>query len=203
MSEPFLGEIRMFGGNFAPRGWALCNGQLMSIAQNSALFSILGTTYGGDGQTTFGLPNLQGRVAIHQGQSPGTSQYMLGEAGGTENVTLTQAQMPMHTHGATFAPTGGTPLGATVTIPAANVIGTLPAPGGNVPAQAVDGRGAALNVYAPASAANASLTGTAALTGTGQVTVSPAGSSLPVAVVQPYQVVNYIIALEGIFPSRN
>src|SRR5215510_8922011 len=99
--DAFIGMIVMFGGNFAPRGWAFCNGQLLSIAQNTALFSILGTTYGGNGQTTFALPNLQGRVAIHPGQSPGTSNYVLGESAGTESVTLTTNQMPMHTHAAT------------------------------------------------------------------------------------------------------
>lgn len=203
MSEPYIGEIRMFGGNFAPRGWAFCNGQILPIATNTALFSILGTTYGGNGQTTFALPNLQGRVAIHQGQSPGTSVYTLGEVGGTENVTLTQLQLPMHTHAATYNPSGGTPLAASVTIPAANVSATLPAPGGNVPAQIVDSRGTSINGYAPAASANASLSGSASLSGTGQITVGVAGGSQPTPILQPYQVVNYIIALVGIFPSRN
>ena len=98
MSEPFLGEIRMFGFNFAPRGWAFCNGQILPIAQNTALFSLLGTTYGGNGQTTFALPNLQGRVAIHFGQGAGLSNYDLGEVAGTETVTLTQNQLPAHGH---------------------------------------------------------------------------------------------------------
>src|SRR5438132_384897 len=103
MSEPFLGEIRMFCGNFNPRGWALCNGQLLSIAQNTALFSILGTTYGGNGQTTFALPDLRGRVPVHPGQGPGLSMYNLGENGGAESVTLTAAQMPAHQHTVTPA----------------------------------------------------------------------------------------------------
>lgn len=98
MSEPFLGEIRMFGFNFAPRGWAFCNGQLLAIAQNTALFSLLGTTYGGNGQTTFALPNLQGRVPLHFGQGAGLSSYSLGQSAGTETVTLTQSQMPAHGH---------------------------------------------------------------------------------------------------------
>src|SRR3954468_23228168 len=98
MSEPFLGEIRMFGGNFAPRGWAFCNGQILSIAQNTALFSLLGTTYGGNGQTTFGLPDLRGRVAVSAGQGPGLSNYSLGELAGSESVTLTSANMPAHNH---------------------------------------------------------------------------------------------------------
>ena len=98
MSEPFLGQIVGFGGNFAPRGWAFCNGQIMSIAQSSALFAILGTTYGGNGQTTFGLPDLRGRVPVHWGDGPGLSSYVLGELTGTETVTLISTQMPAHNH---------------------------------------------------------------------------------------------------------
>lgn len=98
MTEPFIGEIRLFAGNFAPRGWAFCNGQLLPIAQNAALFSILGTTYGGDGRVNFALPNLQGRSPMHWGNGPGLSPRLLGETSGTENVTLNQNQMPTHTH---------------------------------------------------------------------------------------------------------
>jgi microcystin-dependent protein len=98
VSEPFVGEIRMFGFNFAPQGWALCDGQLLPISQNAALFDLLGTTYGGDGTTTFALPNLQSRVPIHQGQGAGLLSYVAGQAGGTETVTLAAAQMPEHTH---------------------------------------------------------------------------------------------------------
>ncbi|MFY1113097.1 MAG: tail fiber protein, partial [Methanosarcinaceae archaeon] len=97
-SEPFIGEIRMFAGNFAPRGWAFCDGQLLPISQNTALFSILGTTYGGDGRTTFGLPDLRGRVPVHAGSGPGLSTVRLGDTGGAETVTLSQAQMPSHNH---------------------------------------------------------------------------------------------------------
>src|SRR5262245_53022514 len=100
MSEPFLGEIRTFGFNFAPTGWAMCNGQLLAIAQNTALFSLLGTQFGGNGQTTFALPNLQGRVGIHEGQGAGLSQYTIGQVGGTETVTLTVNQIPAHNHSA-------------------------------------------------------------------------------------------------------
>jgi microcystin-dependent protein len=98
MSEPFVGEIRMFGFGFAPQGWALCNGQLLPIDQNQALFSLLGTTYGGDGRTTFALPDLQSRVPVGQGQSPGLSSYAEGQAGGAETVTLAATQLPGHTH---------------------------------------------------------------------------------------------------------
>ncbi len=105
--DPYIGQIMMFGGNFAPRGWALCNGQLLSIAQNTALFSILGTTYGGNGQTTFGLPDLRGRAPIHWGQGPGLTNRALGESGGEETVTLSAAQMPAHSHVAHAASGGG------------------------------------------------------------------------------------------------
>lgn len=98
MSEPFLGEIRMFAGNFPPRGWAKCDGQLMAISQNDALFALLGTTYGGDGTTTFALPDLRSRIPLHQGTGPGLSNYVLGQAAGTETVTLTSTQIPQHTH---------------------------------------------------------------------------------------------------------
>src|SRR5580765_2676031 len=100
MSQPFLGQIAIFGFNFPPRGWALCNGQTLAIAQNTALFSLLGTTYGGNGQTTFALPNLQSRVPIHQGQGSGLSPYTIGQEGGTESVTLTTGEMPAHVHNA-------------------------------------------------------------------------------------------------------
>ena len=98
MSDPFIAEIRIFAGNFAPRGWAFCDGQLLSIAQNTALFSLVGTTYGGDGRTTFGLPGLQGRAPMHSGNGPGLTQRRIGQNGGVPNVTLTSAQIPSHTH---------------------------------------------------------------------------------------------------------
>lgn len=100
MSEPFVGEIRMFAGNFAPRGWAFCDGQLLAVSQNDALFSLLGTIYGGDGRTTFGLPDLRGRIPIHAGHGPGLSERRLGSKGGAEKETLTVNQLPSHTHAA-------------------------------------------------------------------------------------------------------
>lgn len=113
MSEPFVGEIRMFAGNFAPRGWAFCDGQLLAVSQNDALFSLLGTIYGGDGRTTFGLPDLRGRIPIHAGHGPGLSERRLGAKGGAEKVTLTVNQMASHTHG----PLKGTSQTATEALP--------------------------------------------------------------------------------------
>src|SRR5579871_1319459 len=109
MSNPFVAEIRIFTGNFAPKGWALCNGQLMPISQNTALFSLLGTTYGGDGKSTFALPNLQGSAPMQQGQGPGLSLRVLGEIGGEQNVTLLQSEMPNHQHIASGAAGAGQP----------------------------------------------------------------------------------------------
>lgn len=108
MSDPFIGEIRMFGGNFAPVGWAFCNGQLLAISQNDALFALIGTTYGGDGVSTFGLPDLRGRGPIHQGQGLGLSPYVLGQLAGTESVTVLQSQLPAHTHPAALNNAAGT-----------------------------------------------------------------------------------------------
>lgn len=172
MSDPFLGEIRMFGGSFAPRGWALCNGQLMSIAQNTALFSILGTTYGGNGQTTFALPNLQSRVPIHQGQGQGLSPYTLGQQAGSETVTLSVLQMPAHNH---LVNASGDDTGA-ASKPAGKVLGPTSA-----------------NIYIPSP--DGTVLNANAITAT--------GGNQPHDNIQPYLVVTFIIALEGIFPSRN
>jgi microcystin-dependent protein len=117
MSEPFIAEVRIFAGNFAPRGWAFCNGQLLPISQNTALFSIIGTTYGGDGRTTTGLPNLQGRAPMHPGQGPGLTRRRLGETGGVSEVALIPAQMPSHNHviqGSNQAESTGDPSGASL-----------------------------------------------------------------------------------------
>jgi microcystin-dependent protein len=174
MSTPYIGEIRMFAGNFAPRGWMLCNGQTLPISQYTALFSILGTTYGGNGVSTFQLPNLQGRVPIHAGTSMLGSSYILGEASGAENVFLTQAQMPQHTH----------------VLNAVNGGGNQASPAGNFPA--IESTGTSLNFSS--GPANAPMAGTV---------LSVAGGSTPVNVVQPFLVVTFIIAIQGIFPSRN
>jgi microcystin-dependent protein len=174
MSTPFLGEIRVFAGNFAPRGYALCNGQIMSIAQNTALFSILGTTYGGNGTTTFALPDLRGRVALSSGEGPGLQNYDLGEPGGQEVHTLLSTEMPLHSHTLQGA------ASQTTAIPSPGVI--LGVPSNLVPAYA---GGAATTPLAPQSIGPA------------------AGSGQPHDNVQPYLGLNYIIALSGIFPARN
>jgi microcystin-dependent protein len=174
MSEPFLGEIRMVAFNFAPSGWALCNGQFLSISSNTALFALLGTFYGGNGTTTFALPNLQSRVAVHQGQGPGLSPYVIGQTGGVENVTLLASQMPVHSHSVNAVSTGGN---------AASPAGALPA---------VESTGTSLD-YSSA-AANTTMNTTM---------IGNAGSGTPFQNIQPYLCVNFVIALQGIFPSRN
>lgn len=164
-TEPFLGEVRAVSFNFAPKGWALCNGQLLAINQNQALFSILGTTYGGDGIQTFGLPNLQGRVPVHM-----ANNYLLGQVGGVAQVTLNVTQVG-HSH----------PVAANTTANAFTASGNFPAapPAGN-------------NIYGPT-------VDTAMNPGT----VLAGGGSQPHSNLQPYLVVTYVIALRGIFPSRN
>lgn len=201
-TEPFLGEIMIWAPNFAPRGWAFCQGQLLAISTNTALFSLLGTTYGGNGTTTFALPNLQGRTIMGQGQSPGGSNYTIGQTAGTENVTLTIAQMPMHTHAANFTPTPGS---ASVGVSANQAQTHTPSASNNILGAPYDPNNAAA-LYGFINQANAGTLvnlGGVSVTGGGTVTVGPAGSSLPVSVMQPYQVLNFAIALQGVFPSRD
>lgn len=174
MSSPFVAEIRIFPFNFAPKGWAMCAGQLLPISQNTALFSLLGTTYGGDGKSTFQLPNMQGNSPMQQGQGSGLSQRFLGEQGGVPNVTLLTTEIPVHTH----------------TAQATTNNGGLPNPGGNTWSNALKGHG---NLYAPATP-NPTTMGTPAL--------ALAGSSLPHNNMMPYLTLNFCIALQGIFPPR-
>lgn len=195
MSEPFIGQIMQVGFSFAPRGWSTCAGQQMSIAQNSAVFALLGTTFGGNGQTTFALPNLQGQMMIGAGTSPSGNNYVAGETGGTTSVTLTQAQMPQHTHMATFASTSSlnasTANGGNRTPAPNNYLGTvveLTAPANNPV------------IYTPTGTTTVPLSG---LNVAGTVTNSIAGGSLPVAIQNPFVAVTTIMALQGIFPSRN
>jgi microcystin-dependent protein len=172
--DPFVGEIRIFAGNFAPTGWAQCNGQLLPLSQNTALFSLLGTFYGGDGKTNFALPNLQGSVPVHQGQGAGLSERFIGEVGGEETVTLLQSEMPLHTHGMSASPD-----------PADHV-----APG-NTFSFAGSNPG---TIYQDNTTQN--------LTNLASQTLSPAGGDLPHTNDQPYLVLNFIIALQGIYPQR-
>lgn len=211
MSDPFIGEIRMFAGTFAPRGWAFCNGQLLAISTNSALFSILGTTYGGNGTTTFGLPNLQSRTPVGTGTGAGLSNVVLGQAAGVENVNLTTNQLPIHAPTATF--TGNaTSVAATVDVATTTAAAMVPpATGATTYLSATTAKAGVANVTfnglftgtAPDST-KASLGGVQAIvTPTGTVTVSPVGGGQPVGIRNPYLGMNFIIALEGIYPSRN
>jgi microcystin-dependent protein len=194
--EPFLATIMGWAPNFAPRGWAFCGGQIMAIAQNTALFSLLGTTYGGNGQTTFALPNLFSRFPIGAGQGPGLSSYDLGQVGGTENTTLTINNLPAHTH--TAALTGqqkvATSSGST-TLTAAAADSILGAP------NFLDsGSGSTIDVNTfAAGGASPSVNLSIPVTGT----IGPTGGNQPVSIMPPYLAINWIIALEGIYPSRN
>ena len=182
MSEPFLGEIRMVGFNFAPMGWAFCQGQLMALAQNQALFALLDTTYGGNGQTNFGLPDLRGRSPVGFGQGAGLSTPITqGELAGNESVTLSSLQMPMHTHVLQAAGAATSPV-------------TTPTATNNV-----------LGASAPAGPPSAGIWSTALTTpvALNAQQCGTAGSSQPVNLRNPYLGVNFVIALEGIFPSRS
>jgi microcystin-dependent protein len=175
MSDQFLGEIRVFGFNFPPTGWAQCNGQLLLIGQNSALFALLGTTYGGNGSTTFALPDLSGSVAVNHGQAPGLSLYDLGEAGGADTVTLLSGEIPLHTH----AVRGQTNLG-NLQEPA--ITRSLARSGG-------------ATIYQSNTSQNLAPMAFQSLT--------PSGSSLPHDNISPVLVMNVCIALQGIFPPRS
>ncbi|HLD68800.1 MAG TPA: tail fiber protein [Pseudomonas sp.] len=182
MSEPFIGEIRMVGFNFAPRGWAFCRGQIMPIAQNTALFSLLGTTYGGDGQNTFALPDLRGRSPVGMGQGPGLSDIVQGERAGIENTTLLATNMPSHNHATSVEVAGVAATPSTVPSATNNVLG---ASGG--------GQG-------QASIWSTTLTTPVPIAG---VVSGMAGGNQPFAIRNPYLGINFVIALQGIFPSRN
>lgn len=176
MADQFLSEIRIFAGNFAPTGWALCNGQLMPISQNTALFSIIGTLYGGDGQTTFGLPNLQGSTPLGAGQGPSLSQRVVGQSGGEQTVTLSNSQIPSHSHTAQASTSGGadSPVGAAW---GESKLGKTP-----------------MNVYAASGANNVTMSAQA---------LTLAGGGLAHNNMPPYLCLTFIIALTGIFPSRS
>jgi microcystin-dependent protein len=185
MAQFYLGQIIQGGWNFAPLGTALCNGQLLAISQNQALFSLLGTTFGGNGVQTFGLPNLQGRVPIHWGQGQGLSPYVIGQSAGSENQTLTVQNLPAHTHPAALNASGGTK--ATLQIPAAG--STL----GHSDDRA--GTGSLPAIYCPAN--------TATNTALGGLTIGLSGNNTPFSNLQPYLAITFAILLVGIFPSRS
>ena len=174
MSIPFIGEIKMVASNFAPRGWAFCDGQLLNVSEHQALFALLGTTYGGDGRTTFALPDLRGRLVMHEGTGPGLTSRRLGAKGGAEIVTLTTNEMPAHNH----------------TVACVSSNGNQGSPVGNLPGAEPIPRA---DVWS-----NAAADGTMRATMIGNT-----GGTRPHTNIQPYQVVHYIIAIEGIFPSRN
>jgi microcystin-dependent protein len=174
MSDQFVAEIRIFGFNFAPKGWAFCNGQLLPISQNTALFSLLGTTYGGDGKSTFALPNLQGATPMSSGQGPGLSDRSLGEQSGSQNVTLLQSEIPLHTH-------------------------ALQAYTGDAADSRTPGPAAVLGIPSPGLAYSPTNTG---LQQMNAQAVGVAGGSLPHNNLQPYLTLNFCIAMQGIFPPR-
>lgn len=167
--DPFVAEIKIVGFNFAPTGYAFCDGQILPLSQNTALFALLGTTYGGNGQSNFALPNLQGRTVIHSGQGPGLSDRFLGETGGSEAVTLLESEMPAHKH----------------TFQAVNDSGLMSSPQGGLTTRG--------NLYKDNPGSFANMRSTA---------VNPSGESLPHNNMQPYLTLNFIIALQGIFPPH-
>jgi len=175
MADPFIAEVRIFPFNFAPTGWAFCNGQLLPISQNTALFSLLGTTYGGDGRTNFALPNLQGSVPMHPGQGPGLSQHDLGETGGVQTVTLLESEIPSHNHtvGAQNSPLGG------VAVPSAGTTLNRPASG---------------NLFFAGSPTQVAMQSDA---------IQASGGGQPHNNMQPYLTLNFCIALQGVFPPRS
>jgi len=173
MSDPFVAEIRMFGGNFAPTGWAFCDGQLLPISQNTALFSLLGTTYGGNGKSNFALPDLRGRAPMHHGLGQGLTDRVQGETGGVEIVTLTPAEIPPHTHN--------------VALPTVDAAATTSDPQNNLPARTAENTYAALGTTVDMASASS----------------GNAGGSQPHNNLQPYLTVTFIIALQGVFPPRS
>lgn len=182
-TEPFIGEIKILGFYFAPSGYTTCQGQIMSIAQNTALFSLLGTTYGGDGQTTFGLPDLRGRVPIGQGQGTGLPFYSIGEVGGSPSLTLLTQNLPAHIHSGT---------GISINIPVSTGGPDIASPENAF----LSDRG--VEVYSSVATAGKNY-GAPTVSGNTGIT----GSSVPLDIMNPYLTINYSIAIEGIFPSRN
>ncbi|MBS7255794.1 phage tail protein [Flavobacterium branchiicola] len=178
--EGTIGEIRLFGGNFPPANWAFCNGASISIAENETLFALIGTTYGGDGQVKFNLPDLRGRVPVGTGQGPGLPNVVLGQVGGAETANMSIGQMPTHNHVAT----------GSIALPATNSAGNTGSPTGNILAGLTQ-------------AYNTTDGGDTLKAGTSAVTLAPTGNGGPFTIIQPFLATNYIICMLGIFPSRN
>jgi microcystin-dependent protein len=172
MADPFVAEIRIFPFNFAPKGWAFCDGQILPISQNTALFSLLGTTYGGDGKSNFALPDMQGNAPMHPGQGPGLSLHDLGETGGSQTVSLLESEIPSHSH----------------SVSASAVDGTAKSPSGQKVAS-----GVGVNMYATAPSP---------MTNLNFMAISPAGGDQPHNNMQPYLTLSFCIALQGVFPPR-
>ncbi|KIX22243.1 tail protein [Flavobacterium sp. 316] len=183
-TEPFIGEIKIFGFYFPPRGYMTCQGQILSIAQNTALFSLIGTTYGGNGQTTFALPDLQGRMPIGQGQGPGLPNYNIGQKSGNTTVTLLSTNLPAHIH---------TLNNVHVLLKASSGNADEISPDGNFPATTNN------PIYSGNGASPGVFTGGTQVTGS----TDPTGSNIPLSIMNPYLTINYSIATVGIFPSRN
>ncbi|QDE32883.1 MULTISPECIES: phage tail protein [Shewanella] len=212
MSEPFIGEIRMFAGNFAPRGWAFCDGHLMSITDNTALFAILGTIYGGNGSTTFGVPDLRGRSPVGVGHGPGLSLIDRAEGGGSEAINMTQAHLPSHSHTSTFT---GTPAPVSITADVATSTANAmvpPTSGSTAYLSATMATAGPSNVVfnglfteTPPGTTKAQLGGFngGPVTSAGTVNIEPTGIGNPIPVRNPYLGINFIIALEGEYPAHN
>lgn len=175
MADPFVAEIRIFPFNFAPTGWAFCDGQILPLSQNTALFSLLGTTYGGDGKSNFALPNMQGNAPIHAGQGPGLSLYDLGQTGGSDTVSLLETEIPSHQHGMLSAP-------------------TIVAADSNICTSNSMGKSSQGNAYTAYNAASVVQLSPYAL--------APAGGDLPHNNLMPYLTLNFCIAMQGVFPPR-
>ena len=189
MSEPFIGQIQTYGFNFAPRGWALCDGQLLPISTNTALFSLLGTTYGGDGRTTFALPDLRGRFPMHMGHGPGLSTRKIGSKGGAETETLNINHMPSHNHGATTS----------------SLTAQLHAGGSDADQQSPSGHALGTttseSIYVNDTPGETMAAGS--VTVSGNVTIQNNGGSQPFSIMNPFLTINFCIALVGLFPSRS
>jgi len=198
MNNPFIGQVTLFAGNFPPRAFAFCQGQLLPIASNTALFSILGTTYGGDGRTTFALPDLRGRCAIHPGRGPGLSTYVLGERQGIETVNLNLLQLPSHSHIAQLSSTT-----AAISIPVSSGDGTVETPGNtDVLAKFMDANGDPMMAYSP-STDNDTTLAPFSVSLAGSASINNTGGSQFHENRRPFIAINYIIALQGTYPARS